>query len=77
MYAFSLRQELWRIILGEEEVIDCRRNPGYWSVENEWDASPCNRLLYSQPFCKLLILQAQISNPFFIFDLLEQVGETV
>lgn len=35
MYAFSLRQELWRIILGQEEVIDCRRNPGYWLVWNE------------------------------------------
>lgn len=77
MYAFSLRQELWRIILGEEEVIDCRRNPGCWSVWNEYDASPFDRLLNSQPLCKLLILHAQISNPFFIFDLLEQLGETI
>jgi len=28
MYAFELSKELWRIILGEEEMVDCRSNSG-------------------------------------------------
>ena len=58
-------------------MINCRSNPSYGSERYEVDATPFDHLLYSQPFCKFLILKAQVSNPFFIFDLLEQVGESI
>ena len=38
---------------------------------------PHSHLLYPQPFCEFLVLKAQISNPFFISDLFEQVGESI
>ena len=77
MYAFRLCQKLWRVFLSEEEMIDCSGDPGYRSVRNGKDVIPFDHLLYSQPFCELLVLKAQIGNLFFIFDLLEQIGESI
>ena len=41
------------------------------------DAVPLDHLLYSQPLSKLLVLHAQISDLFFIFDLFEQFGKSI
>ena len=59
-------------------MVDCGSDPEEKiSAERRISAGPFDGLLYSQPFCKLLILQAQISNFLFVFNLLEQLSESI
>ena len=56
-------------------MIDCCGDPREMSALKR-EKMP-DHSLYSQPFRKLLVLQAQISNLFFVFNLLEQFGESI
>ena len=70
MQSFGLSEKLWRIVFGEEEMVDCRSHPVRRSVLL---VEYMKDLLDPQPLGKFLVLKTQIRYLLLVFDFLEEL----